>query len=144
MRRYYWILEEITYLSMLALPPSVACMTDGLQMKMSSVFIGRSSGDNIERMLSALFIAQVFASLTNYGLSESFSIYVNILCSQAYGAKQYKLVGLYFYRALFIAALTFFPVCTVFISVRPIVYSITQDWELYFCPLPRIPCMYLF
>ena len=124
------MLEEITYLSMLALPPSVASLTDGLQMKMSSVFIGRSSGDNIERMLSALFIAQVFASLTNYALSEAFSIYVNILCSQAYGAKQYKLVGLYFYRALFIAALTFFPVCTVFISVRPIVYSITQDWEL--------------
>ena len=129
LRKYRWMLEEIRFLSMLALPPSVVGLTDGIQMKMSSIFIGRSSGDNPDRMLSALFLGQVVASLTSFALSEGFSVYVNILCSQAYGAKQYRLVGLYFYRALFIAVLTFFPLCALFISVRPIVYSITQDWE---------------
>ena len=125
-----WMLEEIIFFSKLALPPSIVYLTEGLQMKISNVFIGRNSGGNIENMLSALFLGQVVVSMTSYALTEGLSIYINILCSQAYGAKQYKLVGLYFYRALFMAALTFFPLSSLFISIRPIVYSITQDWEL--------------
>ena len=99
-------------------------------MKLSNVFIGRASGSNIAIMISALFIGQTVIGIVSYPIAEGFGIYVNVLCSQAYGAKQYKLTGLYFYRALFMAALTCFPVFTVFISVRPIVYLLFQDWEL--------------
>ena len=128
--KYYWMLEEIIFLTILAIPPSVLSLSEGIQIKISNVFIGRNSGENVEQMLSALFIGQVVTTFTAYTISEGISVYVNILCSQAYGAKQYKLVGLYFYRALFMAALTVFPLSTLFMSVRPIVYSFTQDPEL--------------
>ena len=75
-------------------------------------------------------MGQTINAISAFTIAEGFGAYVNILCSQVYGAKQYKLVGLYFYRALFMAALTYFPVFTVFISVRPIVYFLFQDWEL--------------
>ena len=91
-------------------------------MKLSNVFIGRASGNNIALVLSALFMGQTINAVSAFTIAEGFGAYVNILCSQAFGAKQCKLVGLYFYRALFMAALTCFPVFTVFISVRPIVY----------------------
>ena len=81
-------------------------------------------------MLSSLFIGQTINSMITYPIGEGFGIYVNILCSQAYGAKQYQLVGMYFYRALFMAALTWFPVFTISTSVRPIVYLLSQDWEM--------------
>ena len=128
--KYYWLVEEIIFLTILAIPPSIVCLTEGIQIKISNIFIGRISGENFEKMLSALFIGQVVTAFTSYPISQGLTVYVNILCSQAYGAKQYKLVGLYFYRALFMAALTFFPLSTLFMSVRPIVYSFTQDPEL--------------
>ena len=130
LKRYYWILEELCFLTILALPPSIVSLSEGIQMKISNIFVGISSGENVEQMLSALFIGQVVITFTVYTISEGIAVYVNILCSQAYGAKQYKLVGLYFYRALFMAALTVFPLSTLFMSVRPIVYSFTQDREL--------------
>ena len=127
---YYWIVKEIIYLSKLALPPAIVYLTEAVQLKISNVFIGRSSGNNVEKMLSSLFVGQVVTTCTAYAISEGFSVYISILCSQAYGAKQHKLVGLYFYRALFMAVLTCFPLFTLFICVRPVVYSITGDWEL--------------
>ncbi|KAI6650865.1 MATE efflux family protein [Oopsacas minuta] len=41
-----------------------------------------------------------------------------------------KQIGHYFYRALFMSALTCIPVFTILISIRPIVYLVFQDWEL--------------
>ena len=123
-RKIGWILEEIAFLIALALPASIECF------QLSNIFIGRASVNNIALILNALFIGQSAIFLISYPIAEGFGVYVNILCSQAYGAKQYKVAGLYFYRALFMTALTCFPVFTIFISARPIVYILFQDWEL--------------
>ena len=128
--RFHWIIKEIVCIIVLALPAAIECATEGLHIKMSNVFIGRASGDNTASMLSSLFIGQTVNSFIAFLSTEGFGAYVNILCSQAYGAKQYKIVGIYFYRALFMAALTCFPVFTICISVRPIVYLLFQDWEM--------------
>ena len=125
-----WIIQETKILTFLGIPTAIIYFTEGMQAKLSNIFIGRSSGKDISMMWSALFIAQIATNLPTYSLSGGLSAYVNILCSQAYGAKQYRLVGLYFYRALFMAALAFFPTCTFFICVRPLVFAITQDREL--------------
>ena len=132
LQNFVWLFHEAKILTSLALPTGILYFTEGMQAKLSNVFIGRSSGKEISMMLSALFIAQIVTNLTAYPISLRISAYVNILCSQAYGAKQYRLVGLYFYRALFMSALTIFPLCTLFICIRPFVYAITQDWELAF------------
>ena len=128
--RFSWIVEEIGFLTLLAIPPSIMSFTEGLQMKLSNVFIGRASGENVSAMLSALYIAQVVTTCTSYTISEGLSICVSILTSQAYGAKQYKLIGLYYYRVLLLAVLICFPLFALLISLGPIVYHFTEDWEL--------------
>ena len=128
--KFRWILEEIRYVILLAIPASIECFTEGLQMKLSNIFIGKYSNDDFSLMLSALFIGQTVISLVSYPIAEGSALYVVILCSQAYGAKQYKLVGLYLHRALILSVLTCLPVLSIYIGLRPLVYLIFQDHEL--------------
>ena len=58
-------MQEIGFLVALALPTSIECFTEGLQIKLSNILIGRTSGNNIDVMLSALFPKSV---LINYFL----------------------------------------------------------------------------
>ena len=67
-----WLLEEIIYLVVLALPVAIECLTEGLQIKMSNVFIGRASGNRIDLMLSSLFIGQTVNIMTAYPIAEGF------------------------------------------------------------------------
>ena len=129
-QKFEWIFEEIKFFTTLALPPSIMCLAEGLQLKLSIIFIGRMSGENVSSMLSALFIGQMVILCTAYSISEGLSACVNILCSQAYGKKQYRLVGLYYYRVLLLMVLICFPLFSLFISVGPIVHFFTQDMEL--------------
>ena len=96
-QRYTWMWEEIKYLTLLALPISIICLSEGLQMKLSNIFIGRASGSEVSTELSALFIGQVIIMSTAYPITSGLSICVNILCSQAHGAKQHTLGELYYY-----------------------------------------------
>ena len=125
-----WVFEELRFLTLLALPPAIIYLTEGLQMKLSNLFIGRTSGGNVSSALSGLFIGQVFVTCTSYTVTEGLSLSANILCSQAYGAKQHRLVGLYYYRILLLMLLICFPVFAILISAGPIVYHISQDLEL--------------
>ena len=130
LERYCWMFQEAKILTFLAFPTAISYFTEGIQMKLSNVFIGRSSGSEVTLMLSALYVAQMFSNATSYPLGLGIAAYANILCSQAFGAKQYRMVGLYFYRILFMSALTIFPLCALYISARPIVYLVTQDGQL--------------
>ena len=95
-----WILKEMKYLTLLALPTAVICLSEGLQIKVSNIFIGRASSSEVSTELSALFIGQVVTTVTAYSITEGLSVCVNVLCSQAHGAKQHRLVELYYYRAM--------------------------------------------
>ena len=128
--KFKWIFEEIGFIILLAIPASIECFTEGLQMKLSNIFIGKYSDGDYSLMLSALFIGQTVISLVSYPIAEGSALYVVILCSQAYGAKQYKLVGLYFHRALISSVLTCIPVLSMYIGLRPLVYLLFQDHEL--------------
>ena len=55
-RSTLWMLEEVGLLIALALPTAIECLTDGLQLKLSNVFIGRASTKNVTTLLSAMFI----------------------------------------------------------------------------------------
>ena len=129
-RRLPWMLEEIGFLVALALPTSIECFTEGLQMKLSNILIGRTSGNNVALMLSALFIGQTMNSQIAYPIAEGFGMYVNVLCSQAYGAKQRKQVAKYYYRAMLMVVIACFPILSIFLSVRPIMYHVLHEQEL--------------
>ena len=81
-RKIGWILEEIAFLIALALPASIECFTEGLQIQLSNIFIGRASVNNIALILNALFIGQSAIFLISYPIAEGFGVYVNILCSR--------------------------------------------------------------
>ena len=125
-----WIFEEIKYLTLLALPTSIICLSEGLQMKLSNIFIGRSSGSDVSTQLSALFIGQVVITSTAYPITEGLAACVSILCSQTYGAKQHRLVELYYYRVMMLMILFCFPLFSLLVSVGPIVYHVTESLEL--------------
>ena len=99
-------------------------------MKLSNIMIGRTSGNNIALMLSALFIGQTMNSQIAYPIAEGFGMYVNVLCSQAYGAKQHKQVAKYYYRSMFMVVVACFPVLSILLSVRPFMYHILHEQEL--------------
>ncbi|KAI6648488.1 Multidrug and toxin extrusion protein 1 [Oopsacas minuta] len=125
-----WTFEEIKFLTLLALPTSIICLTEGIQLKMSNIFIGRVSGKDVSTELSALFIGQIVLTIFAYSISEGLSACVTILCSQAYGAGQHRLVKLYYYRVLILTILLCFPLFSMFVSIGSIVYLFTQSWEL--------------
>ena len=101
-------------------------------MKLSNIFIGRASGDEVSTELSALFIGQVVITCTALPITSGLGICVNILCSQAHGAKQHRLVELYYYRTMMLMILFCFPLFSLYVSVGPIVYQVTQSCELAF------------
>jgi Na+-driven multidrug efflux pump len=49
------------------------------------------------------------------------------LCGQAYGAKQYHLVGIYLQRAIFALFLVAIPTCVISFYMAPILIAIGED-----------------
>ena len=125
-----WILTELKFLNMLGLIGALVFFSDALQAKTGTVFISRTSGTDIGKKVSSLFIGQAIIGCTSYVVVQGIAAGMSTLCSQAYGAANYKLMGTYFMRALIIASLTCFPIWTIWISVKPAIYYITRDAEL--------------
>ena len=128
--KHIWILTELKYLNMLGSVGALGFFSDGLQSKIGTIFISRTSGADIGNKVSALFLGQPIMGCTAYVVAQGIGFGMSTLCSQAYGAKNYKLMGTYFLRALIIASLSCFLMWTLWISVRPIVFYITGDQEL--------------
>ena len=125
-----WILTELKYLIKLGIAGGLGYFSDALQLKLGTIFISRTSGADIENKVSALLVGQTVMVFTSYVVIQGIATGMNTLCSQAYGATNYKLMGTYFMRAMTIASLTCFPIWAIWISVRPVIYYITQDSEL--------------
>ena len=129
-RKQKWILTELGYLNMLGVVGALGFLGDALQSKIGTIFISQTSGTDIGNKVSALFLGQVIIVFTFYVVAQGIGGGMCILCSQAYGAANYKLMGTYFMRTLMISSLTFFPIWTILISVKPVIYSITLNTEL--------------
>ena len=130
MIKHRWILTELKYLNMLGFTGALGFFCDAIQAKTGTIFISRTSGADIGNKVSALFIGQAIMASTSYVVVQGIAAGMSTLCSQAYGATNYKLMGTYFMRALIIASLTCFPIWTIWISVKPVIYYITQSSEL--------------
>ena len=120
-------LKELKYVNKLGLVGASCMLSDAIQVKTGTVFISRTADTDIDEKVSALFLAQTIICITAFVVIQGITIGMNTLCSQAYGAGNHKLVGTYFMRALMIASLTCFPLWSVWISVKPIVYYLTGD-----------------
>ncbi|KAI6649533.1 Serine protease 23 [Oopsacas minuta] len=117
-------------MNILGLTSALSFFSDAIQFKIGTIFIGRSSGEEIGKKLGSLFIGQSVVACTAYVVVTGLVAAMGTLCSQAYGAKDYKLVGTYFSRALLIASLTCFPLWTIWICVDSFVFHFSGDFQL--------------
>ena len=127
MRRQWWILNEINHLNKLGLVGAFSFFSDAIQVKMGTIFISRTSGSEIAQEVSALFLGQTIVGATAYVTMQGIAAGMGTLCSQAYGARESKLVGSYFTRALIIASLTCFPLWSILINVKPLLHHFTGN-----------------
>ena len=93
----------------------------------SLLFMGHI-GEGVNLDGAALAIS--FSNVTCKSLIIGFSTGMDTLCSQAYGAKNYRLVGLYFQRALLIGLLLCLPIIALCLNAEPILILIHQDSEV--------------
>ena len=122
-----YALRELKCLNKLALVGACSLLSDAIQVKIGTIFISRTSDRYIDEKVSALYLGQTIICITAYVVIQGITAGMCILCSQAFGAGNHILVGTYFMRALMIAALTCFPLWSVWICVKYIVYYLIGD-----------------
>ena len=121
----FWIIKELFILNKLALPNSLAYILASLNKFICLVFAGHISSD--EKFLDGSSIALSFTHITGGAVSIGLSSALATLCSQAYGAKQFRQCGLYYQKALFIHALLCFPLAALWLNLETILLIFHQD-----------------
>ena len=121
------IFTEIKYINILGIAGTLSFLSEALQYKIGTIFIGRTSGEDVSQKLSSLFLGQAVVACTGYVVVTGIVAGMGTLCSQAFGAKDYKLVGTYFNRALVIAYITCIPILAIWISVKPFILLIYKE-----------------
>ena len=122
-----WLITEFLTINKLAWPCAVTSFGSNMLPFISLLFAGHiGKGLNLDG--AALAIS--FSNITSKSLIIGFSTGMDTLCSQAYGAKNYRLVGLYFQRALLIGLLLCLPIIALCLNAEPILILIHQDSEV--------------
>nr|XP_048329480.1 protein DETOXIFICATION 16-like isoform X2 [Ziziphus jujuba var. spinosa] len=120
------ILEEIKKQLWLAGPLiSVSLLIYSLQM-ISVMFVGHLG----ELSLSGASMATSFASVTGFSLLMGLSSALETLSGQAYGAKQYHMLGIHMQRAMFVLLIVSIPLAVIWANTRSILTLLGQDAEI--------------
>ena len=120
-----WVLKEFFQLTKLAIPNAIAFIICNLATFISVIFAGHISVE--KKYLDGSSIALSFANVTGNAVTIGLSSALDTLCSQAYGAQQYRRSGLYFQRGLFIHALLCFPLAALWLNSETVLLLIHQD-----------------
>ena len=81
--------------------------------------------------LAAVSLAGMTANITGYCLFQGTSTSLDTLCAQAFGRKDYRLVGLHFLRCTIFLLLLFIPVAFIWVFLsKPILTLLVDDLEL--------------
>ncbi|XP_060670607.1 protein DETOXIFICATION 16-like isoform X2 [Ziziphus jujuba] len=117
------ILEEVKKQLWLAGPLiSVSLLIYSLQM-ISVMFVGHLG----ELSLSGASMATSFASVTGFSLLMGLSSALETLSGQAYGAKQYHMLGIHMQRAMFVLLIVSIPLAVIWANTRSILTFLGQD-----------------
>ena len=120
-----WILKELFILNKLAIPNALTFVIWNLAIVVSVIFTGHISKE--QKYLDGSSVALSFANVTGNAVTIGLSTALETLCSQAFGAKQYRKSGLYFQRSLLIHALTCFPLVALWINSETLLLLFHQD-----------------
>ena len=77
--------------------------------------------------LDGAALALSFANVTGTSIVVGLSSGMDTLCSQAYGGKNFRLVGVYFQRAILLSLLACFPIWALWLNAEPILILLHQD-----------------
>jgi MATE family multidrug resistance protein len=80
-----------------------------------------------ELELASASIASSFASVTGSSLLIGMASGLETLCGQAYGAKQYHMLGIYLQRAIFVLYMVSLPVAFLWWNMGPVLLFLGQD-----------------
>ncbi|RWR90834.1 protein DETOXIFICATION 16 isoform X1 [Cinnamomum micranthum f. kanehirae] len=92
----------------------------------SVMFVGHLG----ELALSSASLATSFATVTGFSLLLGMGSALDTLCGQAYGANQYRLLGVYMQRAIFVLIIVSIPLSVIWAYMGSILVCMGQDPEI--------------
>ncbi|XP_065915257.1 multidrug and toxin extrusion protein 1-like isoform X2 [Dysidea avara] len=122
-----WIRQEAVVLFSLSWP---VCLTFFLQTLISFtalLFLGHLSESRSKLLLDGASLGSSFMSLCGFTTLIGLSSATETLCSQAYGAGNYRRVGVVLQRSLLICFLALFPVASLLLNAESILLTLHQS-----------------
>ncbi|CAK9224368.1 unnamed protein product, partial [Sphagnum troendelagicum] len=86
-------------------------------------FVGRLGAS----YLAAMSMATSFVGIVGFDVLTGLSSGLETLCGQAYGAKQYHLLGIYLQRAIFVLLVVAIPICLASFYMAPILIAFGEN-----------------
>jgi MATE family multidrug resistance protein len=86
-------------------------------------FVGRLGAS----YLAAMSMATSFVGIVGFDVLTGLSSGLETLCGQAYGAKQYHLLGIYLQRAIFVLLVVAIPICLASYYMAPILIAFGEN-----------------
>ncbi|CAO2034456.1 unnamed protein product [Urochloa humidicola] len=120
------VLTEVRKQLYLAGPLIAAWLLQNLVSMISVMFVGHLG----ELALSSASIATSFASVTGFSFLAGMASSLDTLCGQAFGAKQYSLLGIYKQRAILVLTLVSVAVAVIWSYTGKILLFFGQDPEI--------------
>ncbi|XWS22442.1 hypothetical protein CRYUN_Cryun29cG0034800 [Craigia yunnanensis] len=120
-----WVVfvEEIKRLGYLAGPMVAVTLSQYLLQVISTMMVGHLG----ELALSSTAIAISLSGVTGFSLLLGMACALETLCGQAYGAQQYRKLGIHTYTAIFCLILVCIPLSLLWIYVGKLLVFIGQD-----------------
>ncbi|XP_065851378.1 protein DETOXIFICATION 17-like [Euphorbia lathyris] len=120
------ILGEMKKQILIAVPLVLLNLSCGLMQMVGISFVGHLG----VLPLSAASIANSFASMAGYTLSRGLGSTLETFCGQAYGAKQYRLLGIHMQRGMLIVLIISIPIAVMFSNAGEILKFLRQNHEI--------------
>ncbi|KAM7280835.1 hypothetical protein ACFE04_007969 [Oxalis oulophora] len=120
-RRYF---DELKISSHLAASMIAVSLLQYMLQVVSTIFVGHLDG---VLPLASVSIAISFTNVTGFSLLSGLAGGLETLCGQAYGAQEYKKLGVYTYNAIFSHFICCIPICVLWVFLGKLLPLLGQD-----------------
>ncbi|KAK7380075.1 hypothetical protein VNO78_32452 [Psophocarpus tetragonolobus] len=117
------ILKEVKKQVWLAVPMICVCVFQYCLQMISLMFVGHLD----ELLLAAAALATSFVNVTGFNVFMGMSSALDTFCGQAFGAKQYEMVGIHTQGAMLVLSLVTIPISIIWVFLDPILVFLHQD-----------------
>ncbi|XWS25437.1 hypothetical protein CRYUN_Cryun27aG0068300 [Craigia yunnanensis] len=122
----YEALEEIKAIGKISGPTAISSLLLYSRAMISMLFLGYLG----ELELAGGSLAIGVANITGYSVISGLAMGMEPICGQAYGAKQWKLIGLTLQRTVLLLLSTSIPISFMWVNMKAILLGCGQDQEI--------------